>query len=159
MRKMFCAAATAAITMVLSVGTASAAPPEHFEFHEEFELDIPCDGFSLFESVTVDGHGTDYFDRNGTFIRSEVIVHFVGVITGPGGLVLRDPGYFHETFSNDGTYRAVGLVFNIVVPGQGSIVQDTGYIKFLPDGTVEIHGPHEAFDAGDGPPLVCAPFE
>ena len=69
-------------------------------------------------------------------------MHFVGVITGRRGAAR---SRLLMTFSNDGTYRASR--FNIVMPGQGSIVQDTGYIKFLPDGTVEIHGPHEAFGA------------
>src|SRR6476659_761831 len=130
MKKLLCAAAAATIGILLSVGTASAAPPEHFEFHEKFDINIPCDGLPLFESVTVDGHGTNHFDRKGTFVRSEVTVHFVGVITAPGGVVLRDPGYYHETFSNDGTDRVVGLFFNIVMPGQGSIIQDTGFVKF-----------------------------
>jgi hypothetical protein len=44
-------------------------------------------------------------------------------------------------------------IFRIRVPGEGIVVQDTGLIIFFPDGTVEIHGPHEQFVAGDAP--IC----
>ena len=49
---------------------------------------------------------------------------------------------------------------NIVVPGRGSVAQETGFIEFFPDGTIVIHGPHEVFEAGGDPaPLLCPLFE
>jgi hypothetical protein len=161
MKKMIGAAGVAAATIVLSAGAVAAMPPNHFEEHFEDEFDIACDGFVLHASFTVDIHGTEHFDSSGELIRTETHIRFNGVITGPDGLVLRDPGYTHETFSaEDEIFRITGLVFNIVVPGRGSVVQDTGFIEFFPDGTIVIHGPHEVFEAGGDPaPLVCPLFE
>jgi hypothetical protein len=160
MKKLTGAVGVAATTILLAAGAVGATPPDHFEDHFEDEFDIVCDGFVLHESFTFDIHGTDHFDRNGEFIRSEAHITFAGVITGPDGQVLRDPGHFHETFSaEDESVKQTGLIFNIVVPGRGSVAQDTGYIEFFPDGTIVIHGPHEVFEAGDPALLVCPLFE
>jgi hypothetical protein len=161
MKKMIGAAGVAAATILLSAGAVAATPPNHFEEHFEDEFDIACDGFVLHESVTFDIHGTEHFDSSGELIRTEAHVTLKGVITGPDGLVLSDPGHFHDTFSaEDESFRTTGLFFNIVVPGRGSVAQDTGFIEFFPDGTIVIHGPHEVFEAGGDPaPLLCPLFE
>jgi hypothetical protein len=160
MKKMIGAAGVAAATILLSAVAVAATPPNHFEEHFEDEFDIACDGVVLHESFTVDVHGTEHFDSSGELVRTEAHVTFKGVITGPDGLVLRDPGHIHETFSaEDESFRQTGLVFNIVVPGRGSVAQDTGFIEFFPDGTIVIHGPHEVFEAGDPALLICPLFE
>ena len=97
---------------------------------------------------------------SGELVRTEAHITLQGVITGPNDLVLSDPAYIHETFSTeDESFRQTGLIFNIVVPGRGSVVQDTGLIQFFPDGTIVIHGPHDAFEADDPSSLICPLFE
>ena len=73
--------------------------------------------------------------------------------------MIRDPGYFNVKIDlTDGTETQIGLIFNIVVPGHGSVAQDTGLISLEPDGDVVIKGPHEVFDQGLEP-LICPLFE
>ena len=74
-------------------------------------------------------------------------------------MVIRDPGHFTDRFDlTDGTIRTAGLIFNIVVPGHGSVAQDVGLIIIEPDGDLVIKGPHEVFEQGIAS-LLCPLFE
>jgi hypothetical protein len=146
-------------------GGAGAASPRIFQgtFHDEFSFDIDCGTFSLREDVVEDGTFQVHFEADGiTATRVVVHHHFRGVITNPTtGETLGDPSDYTDFIDFAGTQsdptddivREAGSIFRIHVPGEGIVVHDTGLVIFVPDGTVEIHGPHEQLVAGDA--LIC----
>ncbi len=156
------AAVLAAAGMLHFPRQAEAAAPTIEKFHEEFSFDIPCGTFFLHEDIVVDVTDILFFDEAGNPDHAQVHVNLLGIITNPDGETFRDPGYqsvfidFAGTPEDpsDDTVVGAGLVFNITVPGQGSVVQDTGLIIFEPDGDVIIHGPHEQFEQGNE--LLCS---
>lgn len=136
--------------------TAGATRPMVENFHEEGSFDINCGTFVLHEDFVVDNKVITFFDQAGNPTRVEVHQRFVGVITNPAGETFRDPGHLTDFIDlagtpdddSDDTNTVAGLVFGITVPGLGIVAQDTGLITFNPDGSVEIHGPHEVFMQG-----------
>jgi hypothetical protein len=141
------------LLMASPAGAVSAKKPLQGSFHEEFSFDIDCGTFLLHEDVVEDGAFTVFFDADGA--PTNVIVHhdFHGVITNPAGETFDDSGDWTDFIDLAGTpddieddiVAQAGSIFKIGVPGEGIVVQDTGLIIFFPDGTVEIHGPHEQF--------------
>ena len=127
------AAPAAAVTPVVQTGT----------FDDSFDVDC----------------GTFLLDAAGSPTRVQTQLDVVGTWSG-NGITVRDRQHGIETFDfTTGTKRTIGLVFNVVVPGHGSIAQDTGVLIENADGTVVIHGPHEVFAAGDDlAPLLCPAF-
>jgi hypothetical protein len=148
-----------AIALVAPAGSAEATPPTTETFHQEGSFDIDCGTFVLHEEFVFDSRDTTFYDAQGNPVRLQVHGTFVGTITAPNGQVIRDPGHFMVDIDlTDGTERQVGLIFNIVVPGHGSVAQDVGVIIFEPDGDIVIKGPHEVFEQGVEP-LLCPLFE
>lgn len=146
--------------VALSAQPAGAQPPEAFEFHRAGRFVIDCGGFLLYEDITIDVEGKIYFDQDGQPLRKDVLFSVEGVITTPDGTQIRDRGHFRDRDELvDGGWRRTGMIFNITVPGHGSVAQDTGFLSFHPDGTVVMHGPHEVFDAGSVEALLCPLFE
>ena len=148
-----------AIALGAPAGPAGATPPTTERFHEEFAFDIDCGTFVLHEEVVFDSRETTFYDAEGNPVRILEYVQFVGTITAPDGQVIRDPGHFTADIDlTDETFTQRGLIFNIVVPGHGSVAQDVGLIIFEPDGDVVIKGPHEVFQQGLEA-LLCPLFE
>jgi len=140
---------------------ASAAPPTVQTVHEEFmdvEI-IDCGDFQILASATVDVRETIYFDKDGNEIRLMAHITYIGTLTNSvTGFSVSDPG--HHTFFLDfvtGTERTTGLIYQITIPGQGSVVMDVGSITFEADGDVVIHGPHDVFVEGDA--ALCAALD
>ena len=151
---LVCATALAA-----PAAPAGATPPTVDSFHEEFAFDIDCGTFVLHEEVVNDVRDTTFYDAQGDPVRLLSHVHFVGTITAPDGQVIRDPGDLTFVLDlTDGTLWQIGLVFNIVVPGHGSVAQDVGVLIFEPDGDLVIKGPHEVQEQGLEA-LLCPVFE
>jgi hypothetical protein len=155
------AALAGSLLMASPAGAVSAKKPLQGSFHEEFSFDIDCGTFLLHEDVVEDGAFTVFFDADGAPMNVIVHHHFHGVITNPAGETFDDSGDWTDFIDLAGTpddieddiVAQAGSIFRIRVPGEGIVVQDTGLIIFFPDGTVEIHGPHEQFVAGDA--LIC----
>ncbi len=141
------AAPAAAVTPVVQTGT----------FDDSFDVD--CGTFLLHDQVTINFRDTFFLDAAGSPTRVQTQLDVVGTWSG-NGITVRDRQHGIETFDfTTGTKRTIGLVFNVVVPGHGSIAQDTGVLIENADGTVVIHGPHEVFAAGDDlAPLLCPAF-
>jgi hypothetical protein len=145
--------------MASPAGAVSAKKPLQGSFHEEFSFDIDCGTFLLHEDVVEDGAFTVFFDADGAPMNVIVHHHFHGVITNPAGETFDDRGDWTDFIDlaatpddiEDDIVAQAGSIFRIRVPGEGIVVQDTGLIIFFPDGTVEIHGPHEQFVAGTPP--------
>ena len=144
------------VSSVAFAATAAATPPTVEKFHDEISFDIDCGTFLLHEDAVVDDRVTTFFDQAGNPTRVQIHERFVGVITNPEGETFRDPGHFNVSIDlagtpddeSDDTVTIAGMFFAITVPGVGIVAQDTGLITFNPDGSVEIHGPHEVFVQG-----------
>jgi hypothetical protein len=148
-----------AIALAAPAAPAGATPPTTETFHEEFAFDIDCGTFVLHEEVVNDVRETTFYDAQGNAVRLVGHVSFAGTITAPDGQVIRDPGYLKfELDLTDGTIRQIGLVFNIVVPGNGSVAQDVGVLIIEADGDLVIKGPHEVQEQGLEA-LLCPVFE
>ena len=150
------------VSSVAFAATAAATPPTVEKFHDEISFDIDCGTFLLHEDAVVDDRVTTFFDQAGNPTRVQIHERFVGVITNPEGETFRDPGYFNISIDlagtpddeSDDTVTIAGMFFAITVPGVGIVAQDTGLLTFNPDGSVEIHGPHQVFVQGLEP-LIC----
>ena len=81
-------------------------------------------------------------------------MNFLGIITNSAsGNSYRDPEHDYRVIDSSGNIAQHGLVFNVIVPGQGSVIQDTGTIEFDPDGNITfVAGPHMVAD-GTAPDL------
>jgi hypothetical protein len=161
------AAALLAAGMLRPTPQAGAAAPTIEEVHIEYSFDIVCDGFVLHEEVVLDYRKFFFFDRDGNPEGLQIVFNNLGIITNPAGETFRDPGHGTQIFDFAGTpddesddmMRLAGLVYNITVPGEGSVAQDTGLI-ILESGDVIIRGPHEMLEAeaepGGSNALLCA---
>jgi hypothetical protein len=142
--------------------TAAATPPTVEEVQSEQSFDIDCGTFLLHEDAVVEDRITTFFDKAGNPTRVQIHERFVGVITNPDGETFRDPGFFTVMIDlagtpddeSDDTVSIAGMFYGITVPGVGIVAQDTGLLTQNPDGSVVIHGPHEAFLQGLEP-LIC----
>jgi hypothetical protein len=141
------AAPAAAVTPFVQTGT----------FEDSFDVD--CGTFLLHDQITIDFRDTFFLDAAGNATRVQTQLNGTGTWSG-NGITVRDRNHGIETFDlATGTKRTIGLVFNVTVPGHGSIAQDTGVLIENADGSVVIHGPHEVAAAGDDlAPLFCPAF-
>jgi len=149
----------ATIAPMTLAAPAEAAKPVTESGTEEQSFDIDCGTFVLHDTTTIHFRDSFFVDADGNATRVQTNLFVEGTISG-NGITARDRQHGIETFDlATGTFRIVGLVFNIVVPGHGTIAQDTGVIIFNADGTLVVHGPHEVFAAGDDlAPLFCPAF-
>ena len=120
-------------------------------FSNESEFSLGCSNADLTEHASVRDIVTIQFDADGSIARFIDDVNFVGVITNNDtGETFRDPGHITNIFdTSTATFRQIGLVFAITIPGRGVVALDAGKITFFPDGSVEVRGPHEVFDGLD----------
>jgi hypothetical protein len=147
-----------------SAGAVSAKKPSRGSFHEDISFNYNCPGtIILHEDAVEDGDFTVYFDAAGAPTTATVHHHFRGVITNSAGETFIDRADWTEfidlagtpTYEADDTVRETGSPYRIHVLGEGIVVQNTGLIIFFPDGTFEIHGPHEQLDVM-GDEFICA---
>lgn len=150
----------AALALMLQAAPAEAVAPivvQTGTFEDGFDID--CGSFVIHDHVTVDFRDTLFLDALGDPIRVQSALNVTGTLSG-NGITARDRQHGIETFDfATGTDRIIGLVFNVTVPGRGTIAQDTGVLIQMADGGVVIHGPHDVFAAGDDlAPLFCPAF-
>lgn len=148
-----------AVTLTTMTTPADAVAPVVQTGSFDASVDIDCGLFMLHDQVTIDFRDSFFLDVDGNAIRVQTNLFVVGTVSG-NGVTARDRQHGIETFDlATGTHRTVGLVFNITVPGHGTIAQDTGVLIENADGTVVVHGPHEVFAAGDDlAALFCPAF-
>jgi hypothetical protein len=167
MKKPLLVAALAALlsfAFAAVAGAVSAKTPFHGSFHEDLSFNYNCPGTVLLhEDAVEDGDFTVYFNADGAPTSVTVHHHFRGVITNSASETFVDRADWTEFIDlagtpADGTDDIVveaGSPYRIHVPGEGIVVQNTGLIIFLPNGTFEIHGPHEQLDVV-GDEFICA---
>lgn len=160
---------TAGSGLSLAAQPALAAPPEGFSCQTTGNGSM-CKGAFETTSTSIDGlsqacgfdiqatanesvHFTTYFNQAGQFLRAEIHQQvrgtFTNLVTGTSlaytsnyadVLTAGTPGDFSTV-----TDKEPGQVLKVTIPGIGTVLHDVGDIVFLPDGSVMVHGPHDAF--------------
>jgi hypothetical protein len=147
----------AAVLGVLALALpAGAAAPFTDTFAESGSEPIPCDGFDAILERTITGRVTVYFDNEGNPLRAQVHATMAGSVTNSvSGKSVALRGHIHviDDFRS-GILTFVGPVFLANAPGDGSVIRDTGRIRFLGDEIVFEAGPHEAIE--EGAAVFCA---
>jgi len=156
-------AALAAFALIAVFATpALAAKPVVQTFEESGTFTIACGTVTLVEEYRQSFVVTRWLDENGDMTRGHARVRFDGTITGPGSEIrLSEQSRFTSfiDFGADGrTIREVGLQYKFSAPGLGVVAHDVGVLAFLPDGSVEVKGPHDVWDNGLEA-LICPLFE
>jgi len=148
--------------MTLMATPALAGKPVVETFEESDTSTLPCGTVTLVEDYRLSVVVTSWFDADGEMTRGHARVRFEGTITGPGStLRLSDESRYtsYIDFGPDGpTIRDVGLQYKFSAPGLGIVAHDVGVLKFNPDGTIEVKGPHDVFEHGLRS-VVCPLFE
>jgi len=162
MKRTLSAALTALALMALLTTPAFAAKPLVQTFEESGTFTIQCGTVTLVEEYTQSFVVTRWLDASGDMTRGHARVRFDGVITGPGStLLLSEQSRFTSfiDFGPDGpTVREIGLQYKFSAPGLGVVGHDVGVLAFLPNGTIEVKGPHDVWDNGLEA-LICPLFE
>jgi hypothetical protein len=156
-------AGLAALTLTaLFASPALAAKPVVQALEQSGTFTIACRSVTLVEAYTRSVQVTRWLDGDGHVTRGHARVRFDGTITAPGStLRVSDVGRFTSfiDFGPDGpTVREAGMLYKFSAPGLGVVAHDVGVLRFLPDGSVEVKGPHDVWDNGVES-LICPLFE
>ena len=111
------------------------------------------DEFTVLVNASIDVHGIIFSEVP---FNAQFHTRYVGTLTNSEtGFTVGDDGHITDFVYDDGEsflVRQAGLIFQIVVPGQGSVAADVGLITFDFSGggepVVTIHGPHDVFEQG-----------
>lgn len=158
-------AALAALTLTAVLAQpALAGKPMVQTIDSSGSFPITCGTVTLIEEFRQSVLVTRWFDANGDMTRGHARVRYDGTITAPGSsLRLSDESRFTSfiDFGPDGqTVRDVGLQYKFSAPGLGIVAHDVGVLAVLPDGSVQVKGPHDVWDSGGGvEALICPLFE
>lgn len=116
------------------------------------------------ETVTVNVHGTVFFDENGTWVRTLEHAFYDSVVTGPTGESISLDARQNAEFTAGGVTTLTGQSANVRAPGQGLLYQDVG--RLVIDTTVPFPGEtlfvsahavsFEAFDPDALGAAICA---
>lgn len=151
------AAAVAALALVLTAGTATAATPERTgTFTIPLTGTDPCEGFEILSTGELTVRVTTYFDIQGNPIREHVRASRDQTLTNSvSGKTLHLRGSVLVVVDlTTGWETWLGQVIMSNEQGVGSVIQDTGKIVFDADGDVDfMAGPHDAITDLDA---VCA---
>jgi hypothetical protein len=134
-----------AILALSLASPAAATPPEHGTFTIADEGTDPAGttcAFPVDFSQVERFDFSQFFDRDGNFVKAIVHIDFDVTISANGKtLVERDT--FTRTFYADDTMRDTGLTVHIQGPG-GLVMRDAGQIVYsdLDETVAYVHGPH-----------------
>jgi hypothetical protein len=138
-------AATLAVAATVA-GAATAAPPAKDTFFDSFTFEdtSTCPG------ITITQHNEER-DTVVEFSATRLAIQRHGVATLSANGKTLTSNFSAKIFIDDpNTVNVVGTVYNVQVPGAGSVLLDAGNIGFDFDTgeVLYIHGPHEQF-SGD----------
>ena len=117
-----------------------------------------ADAFTVKSTTTVTSRLSTFFDKEGNVDRLRVHLRFARTLTNSRtGKVVTDTPDPSTYFLEDGVLREVGLIWHIVVPGEGVLVIEAG-VRILEEGEDPIiHGPHPVFEQGFE--VICRALE
>ena len=144
-----------ALLALAPLGSALAAKPEirTFEVPVEDAVAGTCgtgnDAFDVVSNTIISVRETTFYDKDGNVDRLQVHLMFHGTLTNSStGKTVTDQPDPINVFIEDGVEREVGLIWHIVVPGEGVLVIEAGVrIKAEGEETI-IHGPHPVLEGG-----------
>jgi 3D (Asp-Asp-Asp) domain-containing protein len=133
-----------AATLALAVsvaGAASAAPPEKDTSFNSFSFDdtSTCPGITITQK-------NEERDTTLEFSATQLMIQRHGVATLSANGKTLTSNFSAKIFIDDpNTIRVVGTVYNIQVPGAGTVLLDAGNVAFdLETGEIlYVHGPHQ----------------
>ena len=106
-----------------------------------------CGDFDVYEEVTFDIVGKDYYDKDGNWIRTKAHWEVEGKVFNPdNGKSLPYKNSVYNVFNYPESQRIAGLWALVTVPGEGQIFVDVGLIIFDPTGVVFEAGKHQWWD-------------
>ena len=112
----------------------------------------------MVSNTTISVRETTFLDQEGNVDRLQVHLMFSGTLTnsrtGKTGTDMPDP---INIFLEDGVEREVGLIWHIVVPGEGVVVIEAGVRIRAPGEETIIHGPHPVLE--EGFEVICGVLE
>ncbi len=141
----------AALMLALAApATTLAMPPTTEDVHWSGIDFFDCgNGSYLIDEFEGDVTLTYFWNQDGTLDRYKIHGVFHDTITNPlNGMVVygRNDGYnfFENVEHTPGVWKHAGLMFHVVVPGQGLLNIDAGLFYYTVDSqTFEFHGKHE----------------
>ena len=137
---------------------AFATEPRTVSFHDEGSvLAANCGAFLAISDFAVDYWITTFFDDAGNPVRVQAHINFDGTLTNSvTDVTLRDPSHYLFVWDlTEGSTQDIGLVYGIVVPGQGPAVLDAGKLVWdVNDDVTFVAGPHQFLTGRE--PLFCA---
>jgi hypothetical protein len=136
MRRLAAFLALVLLAAVVAVHAADAAPPVHNEtITIPFEVTSNCQGFKVTETGAFTVTVTEYFDKEGNFVRAIVQESYEGVFTlTKSDATFTERGHHTLEFDADGTFSVSGQAFTIV--GDEFKLYDVGRIIFDENGEV-----------------------
>jgi hypothetical protein len=135
------------MAVLLLGATANAVPPERTRY-----ADLPADyivtgaesgcGFDI-HIVGVDKVSiTDYFDKQGNFVREVFHDDFVGTESA-NGVTLNSSEHATITDYADGSEKWTGQPMKVTLPSGKQVTKDVGKLVYDSDGNLAVvHGPH-----------------
>lgn len=123
----------------LSASVAPAAKPVKFSSSgagSGWIGDCP-EGFEVWEAVSYEVNGKDYYNNDGEYLRSKAHWTVEGIVfnaDSPDNYLPYQNSVYNEFFDGQtGEFRVAGLWALVTVPGFGSIFMDVGLIVFDAD--------------------------
>ena len=124
---------------------AAAGSPQIYTFGDTWTVQHGC---GVVETTTMTAKARDYFDQNGSWLRSVINFDYAAVFTGPSGKSFASESHQTGTFTpTTGSLSGQGIFLRA---GGKPILMDVGRLVFtLPDGTV-VKDSDKALDFGAG---------
>ncbi len=144
------------LLLALVMTPAAAARPVMNRFVFEEVVEIDCGDYTLREDRTLNFVELVFFDREGDLSAVQLHIHGTVVRTNlaTGESSVEQPAVAVFIDFERGTETTVGAVFNVVIKGEGIVIQDTGRLVFsFIEGLIFEAGPHESLH---NPDLVCS---
>ncbi len=144
------------LLLALTVMPATAAKPVTERFVIEEIVDLDCGDYTLREDRVLDVLVLLFFDGEGELTDIQLHVHGTVVRTNldSGASSVEHPAVSVFVDMVEETETTVGAVFNVVIQGEGIVIQDTGRVVFsFTEGLIFEAGHQEALH---NPDLLCA---
>ncbi len=154
MKRVFLILGSVSLLLLGAAGAVAAVTPDKIARHDEFSFSFidteSCPGLEIQSDLEAKRNRTDYFDQDGTLVRTVINVQYRITFTNLADptLAARTPGHRHivldyvnNTFTDTGVYR------NVTVPGAGNVLHVSGRVLAAldHDEILAMSGPHEDF--------------
>ena len=144
MRKYLIASLSAVMIAAVMVATAVASPPEKLTFFSSFSFEdtTTCPGLTIVQSNEERDTIIEFSDG-----RLQIQRHGIAILEANDKVLTSN---FSATISIErATVKVVGTVYNVQVPGEGTVLLDAGNVVFdestSPPTVLHLAGPHQQF--------------